>query len=430
MFPLPPGPQGGRVFGSLDEIRRRRLDFMVDLRSQFGPIARFRMGPKWIYAVSSSAGARSVLIDNVEKYEKGIGQDFARRFLGNGLLTATEATWSAQRKVVQPAFSAAKREWQLRVVRELTDEMLLRWTARPDRHAPIDIVAEVMRLTLDISWKMTFGVSVVEQEASVRGALAAVLDDIGRRIVSPLRIPRYVPTLRNLHLISALSKLRSALDTMINAVRSDAFDADIENAFIGTLFPTIDDPRALREQVLTLLFSGHETTAVALCWTLYEAATHADLWDELSNGADVQGRGLVTAIALEAMRLHPPVWVIPRRATQDNVVLDHRVPANATVVVSPYVIHRDPEIFEDPDAFSVDRFASSLSTRVRDSFMPFGLGHRQCIGKGLALAEISEVLVRIGQRVRLRFTGPPPIAVPLLTLRPEAPLSAEAVFHA
>jgi enediyne biosynthesis protein E7 len=373
------------------------------------------MGPRWVHVIADSTVARAVLVEHRDKYKKGIGQDFARSFLGDGLLTSEGASWETQRAAIQPLFTTSQREAQLAVVREELDEMLGRW--KRAGAGDIRIVEEMMRLTLSIAWRLVFGDQIGARDDRVRAMLAVAFDDVGRRIVSPFAVPLSFPTRVNLRVRRALRDLEAIVEKAIERHPSQphAMLPHLAARFTG---------KALKEQVTTLLFSAHETTAVALVWILCAAARTPETWSRLAHD-DREPRSRLSytsAVVHETLRLSPPVWAIPRTATTDDVIDNILIPAGAIIVISPYLMHRDPTVWVEPEMFQPDRFLGGVPRDARHCYMPFGVGPRHCVGRGLADAELTVIVSRIAGSCQLNHPLRTPRPNALLTLRPPSDL--------
>lgn len=403
-----PAAHGRRVLGYLPEVRRDRLELLAQLFQEHGAVVRFRMGPRWVHVIADPAVARAVLVEHRERYAKGIGQDFARSFLGDGLLTSEGEDWREQRRAIQPLFAPSERDRQMMAVQVAVDEMLDGW--RRTGAQRIRVVDEMMALTLRIAWRLVFGDEIGARDARVRATLAVAFDDVGRRIVSPLAVPLRFPTPTNLRVRRTLRDLEAMIDEAIHSRPSRP------EAMLSRLMARFEGP-ALKQQVTTLLFSGHETTAVALVWILHAAASQPHAWAKLAS-EEPGSRSFASALVDESLRLHPPVWAIPRTAIADDVIEDLLIPAGAIVVVSPYLMHRDPTVWTEPEAFRPERFRDGVPARARLSYMPFGIGPRHCVGHGLAKAELAEIVSRIVASCRLSGGVADPRPNALLTLRP------------
>jgi cytochrome P450 len=393
----------------LRDVHIDRLGLLERLRVARGPNFSFRAGPRVFCVLSTPEAARLVLLDNADNYAKGIGQDFARSFLGEGLLTAEGEEWRTARRTIQPLYRTDRvRDLMAPLVAEAR-KLALHWQ---EQQTEIDILGDVMTLTLKVSWRQMFGAGHAPDD-SVRDALEVAFNDVGRRIVSPFVLPLAVPVPSNRRVVRAVGRLGEVVD---RAVRTP-HGAD---GLLGSLVTAYGRTQSLCDQVTTLLFSGHETTAVGITWCLYRAASVHGAWDSLAAEHEPGPGSLTDRLVRETLRLHPPVWAIPRTAIAADKVGNLRIPQRSTVLVSPYLMHRDPRKWTAPDTFDAERFQKGEAGdhSWRGWYMPFGAGPRNCVGQALALAEIRSALNVIAGNCRIQVTSPPR-AQPLLTLRPQ-----------
>lgn len=390
-----PEVPGQPVIGSLLDVRKDRLAFVTSAL-RVGEVARFRMGRRWLHLVNDQTLARHVLVDRADNYRKGIGLEEARPILGDGLLTSEGATWRRQRDSIEPVMRSTRMDDYVPVMEGAAAEMLERWSATSRSGGTIDVDAEMRRLTLDILIRSLFRRAPERTDALGR-ALTLVLDDSVRRMLSPFPAIGRLPRRRSL-------RVRRALRSIDAQVRA-----------LGTT-PRTPSPA----EIVSLLVAGHETTAVALSWTLYLIGVHPDTERELRSGAP-QRRAKLRRTIRESLRLYPPVWLIPRRAVSGDRLGPYRIPGGAEVLVSPFALQRDPRVWSEADRFRPDRFNADDGSRA-SVFLPFGLGPRRCVGTSFALTEMEVALTSILDRVRLRpaFAGVP-TPNPMLTLRPPEP---------
>ena len=312
--------------------------------------------------------------------------------------------------------------------------MLDRWQAHAARAQPVDVAAEMSTLALDIVARALFGTDLggdgerfVDAVQAAMGYAQHVLDHL---FVPPLVIP--TPT--NVRARRALGIVERILRGMIHA-RRRAPDAgrDLLTALVHARDADTNDAmdeRQLRDECLTILTAGHETPAVSLTGTWYllgehpavERRLHAELAEVLGGRvpsvADLDRLGYTRQMLEESLRLYPPAWALPRQAYEEDEIGGYRVLAGTPVTLSPYVTHRHPDFWEDPERFDPDRFAPERRAALGEyAYLPFGGGPRGCIGREFAMLEARLILAMVAQRFRLeRVPGPPVVAHPVLTL--------------
>jgi cytochrome P450 len=418
---VPPGPRGNVVLGSIGDIYRDRLRYVLDVASTYGDVARYRVAHMRIYQVSSPAGVGRLLHDNHRNYSKDVATfGTLKLFLGNGLFTSDGEFWRRQRRLAQPAFHRRRVANFGGLMTEATLAMLERWQARETPGQPLDVATEYMRLTMEVVTRALFSTSVERDIDKIGRAITTLLNDVTFRFTFPFYPPLKVPTPRNRRFLAA----RATLDGIVYRIIAERRQRpDEHDDLLALLMEARDEEtgegmsdRQLRDEVVTLFLAGHETTANALTWASYLLSTHVAVARRLRAEVDetLQGR-IPTASDLpklpytrmvidETLRLYPPAWITNRRAIEDDTVCGYRIPAGATVSISPYVTHRDPTIWENPEGFDPDRFAPERSAgRPHYAYFPFGGGPRQCIGKGFALMESTLVLALMAQRYELHL---------------------------
>ena len=446
----PPGP-GSRP--SLDDLRTLRDGphaFLLQIARQYGDVVRYPVGPLAVYLVVHPDGVKRVLQDNAKNYSKDTFQyNLLSSITGRGLLTSDGDFWLRQRRLAQPAFHKQRIAGFSGLMMAYAEAMLARWDGFAARGEPIDVAAEMMHVALQIVGKALFSIEIGDQADELAQATLVVLDHIVGRARTFGIVPQWLPTPGNLRYRRALQTLEGAINATIASRRRDSGDparADLLAMLMsarevetgeGTTIPEAErsgmTDRQLRDEMMTLLIAGHETVASALAWVWYllatdpaaEAKLHAELATVLGGRApevdDLPDLRYTLAVFEEALRLYPPAWIITRKALADDVIGGYRVPANALVVTSPYVTHRQAAVWPEPEVFDPDRFAEArVAERPRFAFYPFGGGPRLCIGDQFALTEARLIIASVAQRYRLRLVPGHPIAVePGVTLRPK-----------
>jgi cytochrome P450 len=436
---IAPGPKGHPILGMLPEFRGDRLGFLVRTARQYGGVARFGLRRRSVFLVTDPAAVKRVLQDNADNYGRKTRSLAAlRETIGDGLLTTTGPAWWRNRRLMQPAFHKQRLGGFAGTIAEAAEDFAARAARLGAAGPPFDLVPELARLTLRILGRCLFDRELTDEADAVGGAVQVVLHHTIEKLGSLIPMPGMVPTPKNLRFRRALRALDRVVLSLIEERRRGAGAA--ERGDLLTMLVSARDEetgeglgdRQLRDEVMTLLLAGHETTAMALSWTFYLLSLHPGvrrrLEDELA--AALAGRAPVlddlprlpyTRMVLEeAMRLYPPAWVITRSATGADELGGFVIPAGDMVLLSPYVTHHDPSLWEDPEGFDPERFAPGAEgARPRYAYYPFGGGPHLCIGAGFAMMEATIVLATVAQRLRLDLEAGRPVAIePLVTLRP------------
>jgi cytochrome P450 len=446
------------ALGALVRLRRSPLPFLTGLAATHPRTATLRIGPERVVVVNDADLAHELLTLRARATVKGRGLARARFLLGDGLLTSEGDVHRTRRRRVQPAFHRARVEAYRPAVAAAAAARCARWS-EGDR---IDLGAEMSRLTLDVAGRTLFGADVSGSAAEVTDALTDVVRAF-RTVMMPggglvLRSP--LPAGRRLR--RARARLDTVVDDLVRGRRRAPRAGDGPRTVLDLL---LDDDTAppltageVRDEVMTLLLAGHETTALALTWSLAAVAGDEgvrvqleDEWDR-ADVEDLRPDALpwTTATIAEALRLWPPAWVIGRRATDGFRLGDAWVPAGTLCLVSPLSLHRDPRWWSEPDRFVPQRWlravdeaedSASASTgvvfrpardgRPRGAYLPFGAGPRVCVGEAFAWAEAVALLAAVGSRWRVRLLGPSPVpGRPGITLRPRQPVRAMVMDRA
>jgi cytochrome P450 len=448
--PLPPGPRGRRLLGSLLEIRRDRLRFVSHAAREYGDIVFFRMGPiRRLYLLSHPDPIHHVLNGNPGNYVKGVGLEQARMVLGEGILTSEGELWAAQRENLHRFFGHNRLEAYAGLIVESAEEMIRRWHRTAGTGQPVDVGRETVRLTLDVLGRTLLGTNL----NGLGDRLTPALDEVARwsmrRMAGILPLPVFVPTPQNLRCRRAVRDLEAIAGEILER-RSKAPEKD---DFLSALLMSQKRERGeegrklLRRELLSVLLAGHETTASALSWCCHLLATHPEtqrlVREEVLRA--LPERTLPAAAALprlpytrmvleETLRLYPPVWMITRRAIAEDTVCGYEVPAGSDMLISIYNLHRHPRLWDDPEEFRPERFAADQARgRPSGAYLPFGTGARACLGRGLSFLETVLAMALIVRAFELSpAPGQPVEPEPLLTLRPRnsllqrlAPLRAD-----
>jgi cytochrome P450 len=425
-----PGPRGHPVLGSLPAVRRDPLKVFLESFRDYGDVVRFRFGPLIGHLVSSPAGANHILAENNKNYGKQTrGYESLRYVLGNGLLTSEGDFWKRQRRIAQPAFHRQRIGGFAKAMVRAASDAAARFESQ--RGQVIDVADEMMRLTLRIVGETLLGHDPSGNALEVSSALSFLLAMVNQRTSRVIFFARPIlPTPENFRIRRSLATLDGIVHRIIAERRERPGDDLLSMLMEATDESTGEkmDDRQLRDEAMTILLAGHETTANALTWTWlllsrYPAALR-ELRQELSDVLggrppiveDLPRLRFTKMVIEESMRLYPPAWIIARSVVETDEIGGYQIPAGSIVFVSPYVVHRHPKFWQDPEGFDPRRFENE---KPRGAYFPFGGGPRMCIGNGFATMEAELVLATIAQRVRFELQpGHPVVLDPSITLRP------------
>jgi cytochrome P450 len=436
--PRPPG----NALTTLRAMRRDALGTFAGLRREYGAIVRVPVPGARLYLVSDPATIQEAMTATGRSYAKGSGRfsdpdrpgfQPLQRILGMGLLTSAGEHWRRQRRLINPLFHHARIADYCAVFADLAERTADSWSDGEVR----EIHTDMTELTLAIVGRTVFDVDL---DASIMRRIREWLtenmatarrgaDTPWTRLLDKLPLPstrRWNADRAALDdLVYQLIAARRASGATGNDLLSLLLSA--RDAETGEGMPDLD----VRDEAVTLLLAGHETTANALAWAFHllggAPAVQARLREELDSAlggrlpgaADLPRLPYTRAVFYEAMRLYPPAWIVARRLLGPREVLGYRLPASSQLLMSPWVVHRDPQWWPEPERFRPERWLARDADRPRYAYFPFGGGPRQCIGNGFAEAEGMLALATLCRRWYVTPTSNEPIRPrPLITLRP------------
>jgi cytochrome P450 len=438
-----PGPRPRFPLGVLPELRKDPLAFFLRMQREHGDVVRLPVGPRHVHALFHPEAVRRVLQDNARNYTKQTrGFDAVRMLLGQGLLTSEGDFWLRQRRLAQPAFHRQRIAGFARTMAESAAALADAWAAELEAAGPggpgpvVDVGHAMVRLTLRIAGLTLFSTDVSAGAAEFGRALGVALAYANARINQPLALPRSVPTPANRRAEKAAAVLDGVVRGIITRRRQEGGPPD---DLLALLMEAVDEESGqrmsdtqLRDEVMTLLLAGHETTANGLCWAWVLLSRHPDVRRRLEaelasvlggrapSFEDLPRLVYTRQVVDEVLRLYPPAWIFSRSPSADDQAQGFRLEAGAYVLMSPWVTHRHPGLWENPEGFDPERFAPERAAALpRFAYFPFGGGPRQCIGNTFALVEMTLVLAALCQRFRLELVpGVPVEPEPTITLRP------------
>lgn len=435
-----PGPSGLPVIGVAHRLRRDPLGFSLDTASRYGDVSSLKIGAQSLILVNHPDLVEQVLSSNHAGYRKSDYYRRLRPLFGEGMIAADGENWRTQRSAASHAFSGdmLRRLVDVSVVRTL--EMAERWRHAGRLGTPVDIADEFMRLTLDILTRVLFQTKLPDHEVRrLNHAITVLLRGVERRIWAVLPVSSVIPTPENRAFHQALHVVDEFVYGLIRSHRNSGSEQTLLHHMLAARCPATGvryDDRSLRDQIVFMIIAGHETTASALAWTMYLLAAHPPIADRLHRELratlgerdpsfdDVRALRYARQVFEEAMRLFPPAWTISRTATQDDEIAGHRVKSGTSIMLSPYVLHRNPNTWSRPDEFDPDRFEREPSTkRPRFAYFPFGGGPRVCLGMTFATLEALAVIAIVAGRFRLRpAEGETVVPQAMISLRPRGRL--------
>ena len=431
MQTTPPGPRGEPLFGSGRQYSADPLRFVEDVERAYNGIAAFDMGPMETYFVAEPSAIEQILVSDADSYRKPEFQsDTLGDLLGDGLLLSEGDTWQKQRQLANPAFTMGRLASFDDRIADHTADLLDRWRDGEQR----DMELEMTRVTIDVIADLMLGTELSERQL---GQLRENLEPIGKQFEpDPLRfaLPPWVPLPGDRAYQSAVGAVDEIVAEIIEQRRGTEGGEDGPMDLLSILLRAQDrgeqSAEQLRDEVVTMLLAGHDTTALTLTYTWYLLSEHPEKRERVyAEVDDIDGQPTIDDVREfeylewvinEAMRLYPPVYALFREATEDVELLGYDIPEDAMVMLSQWAVHRSPEYWDDPEQFRPERWANT--DRHRFAYFPFGGGPRHCIGKNLAKLEAQIILAMVADEYELDYTGPELELRPTLTLHPEGGL--------
>jgi cytochrome P450 len=431
MLKRPPGPKPHFLIGNIPLASPDPLSLFLEWARQFGDIFYYRAAWLPVYFLNHPDLIESVLVRNPQSFQKDRVIRNSRWFFGQGLLTSEGDFWLRQRRLSQPAFHRERVASYAKIMTDSTQQMLAKWQEGEIR----DVHQEMMQLTLRIVVRALFNIEP-EQTINISSAVNTLMRNAtGARMLLP-PMGRFLPTPTMIEVRRAVRHLDETVYHIIEQRR--AVDRD-SGDLLSMLMRVRDEDgtrmtdRQLRDEVLTFLLAGHETTALALSWTWHLLAQHPEAEQKLRSEldrvlggrtpefSDLAALSYTDSVIKESMRLYPPAWSLARTVVSEIKVRGYKIPAGSNIVMSQWILHRDPRYFSDAEKFVPERWLDERSRKLpRFAYFPFGGGSRQCIGAAFATMEANLLLAAIAQRFRLcAIPGHPVVPVPSFTLRPK-----------
>jgi cytochrome P450 len=420
---LPPGPAAGFDLGGNEQS----LALMREYGAHYGDLYRIFAPSRGVYnyVINHPSDIKRVLLSNPRNYTKGEGMDRVKILLGTGIMTSEGDLWRRQRRMMQPMFHRRILDQFSRLIHDVNETFAARWAAKAAAGEPINLTDDVSELILDIVLHSIFGTDLPRLERQAGGnPFALVAKEPNRDLKFAFRF-------------RSLSKLVAELIERRRRESEQHFD------FLAMLMAARErdtgaamSNKELIDELMTLIVAGHETTAAALTWTWYLISGHPETAARLEAEADAHNQqgplALDAAESLtfthqvlnEALRLYPPGWLFTRRTIEADELGGFAIAPRTDVFICPYLLHRHPQFWSDPERFKPERFAGAdAAERHPFAYIPFSVGPRHCIGEHLAMFEMLAHLQAMTRRFRLTRSGNEPIELEAqINLRPRSPL--------
>jgi len=438
-----PGPRDNFLVGSLFDAWADPLSMFTRGANQYGDLVQYRFAWMRYFLVNDATAAHHVLIENAKAYHKSPNYQGLKVILGNGLLTSEGDLWRRQRKLAQPAFHRESLKSFVDSMVSATRDTVTRWDREVVAKGSFDVHAEMMRLTFRIVGQTLLGADLEADAKDFGAALNVGLKWANEYVESVVRVPPWVPTPNNVRFRRAQRTIEGVIGRVVAERKASSEPrVDLLGMLMGARDEATGEPmsdKLLMEELLTLTLAGHETTANALAFTFYLLSSHPDIARRASEEVasvlggreplleDLAKMPFTKAVIEEALRLYPPAWVVERIALEADEVNGHSIPKGGIVGVSPYLMHRNPRYFDNPEGFDPERFMKPDANRPKLAYMPFGGGPRTCIGNAFAMMELLVIVPMLLQRFQLALVPGFKLELePSVTLRPKAGIWMQA----
>jgi cytochrome P450 len=434
MAQTPPGPKGEPLFGSSRTYANNPFRFISTLEDAYGDVAYFDMGPMETVMLCDPTAIERVLVSEADRFRKPDFQgDALGDLLGDGLLLSEGETWEKQRALANTSFSMARLSGMADRITDHAESRIQGWEAGD----VVDVERAMTRTTLDVILDLMMGVELSEERVRT---IEEQLMPLGQRFEpDPLRFaaPEWMPMPDDAEFDAAVETLDAMLDDII-AVRErtagsgDDGPMDFLSVLIRARDDGVESPEQLRDEMMTMLLAGHDTTALTLTYTWFLLSEHPEVerrvHEELDEVVGEERPGMehvrdleyLEWVIQEAMRLYPPVYTMFREPTEDVELSGYPIESGMTLMIPQWGVHRSERFYEDPETFDPERFRPERAKeRPRFAYFPFGGGPRHCIGKHLAMLEAQLIVARTAQEYELDFLGETPLELlPSLTAHP------------
>jgi cytochrome P450 len=437
------GPRGYPIIGVLPMLRSNALEFLEKATATYGDFFPLRVFMGESYLLNHPAHVEHVLQSNYRNYRKSPMLEKLKPILGEGLFLSEGELWTQQRKLIAPSFHRQRVDAMGATMVEVIGEHVAKWAALAKTGAEFDLSEDMSFLALEVALRTMFGNGMQPEEAKAFSDALIIGNEVSaERVWNLTRITEVLPTPRN----KAYNKAIKTLDDVVwRIIRERRESGEVKNDLLGVLIDARDsdtneamNDQQLRDEVLSLLLSGHETTAVTLSWAFHFLAQYPACLERLRDEVDTVLAGnppgsddlkhleYTKRVVQEVARLRPSIWWFARVAIDDDDICGQKIKAGTTVLISQFLIHHHPRIWEEPKVFNPDRFLpENVARRPKFAYLPFGAGPRVCLGSGFAMMEMQMALAMLLRKFDVSITSAEePELSSMITLRPKEAITA------
>lgn len=436
-YKIAPGPKGSFLLGSLKEVANDPIKLFKETVEEYGDISRLIFPRLIAHIVNSTSGIRHVLQENGTNYTKAKTYKKLKPILGEGLLTSEGKQWLKNRRIIQPTFQKKEIAHFFPTMLSETENMLKKWEYYEKNKIEFDLFEEMSSLALSIALKSLFNINIEKESEAIRWSFVTMLAKANKDMTSLLpeslsKIKDAFPTKENKQQKEAAKILQEFVFKIINNRREKDTTQDLLSVLINSNLSN----QEIKDEVMTFVLAGHETTALTLTWAIYLLCHHkkelALFKEEIKNTLssrelnlnNLQDLEYTKAVISETMRLYPAIWAVERQTIKADEIEGYYIPEKSMVIISPYLIHRNKKYWNKPSIFNPERFnKANIQNIVKYSYIPFSGGGRQCIGNHFASMETIVILALIEKKYDFDLVSYEKVEEEsMITLRPKKPI--------
>ncbi|MGH4018582.1 MAG: cytochrome P450 [Pseudonocardiaceae bacterium] len=411
-----PGPRGYPLVGVMPRLFRNPFEFMVEAARTHGGVVRLDLGPAKVYLVSHPDYVRHILVDNRSNYWKGPILRGLELIIGDGLFVSDGALWQRQRRLMSPVFHRHRLDALVGSMTDIITGHMARWQDSVARGKSVDLLEEMVPINVNILLRAIFGTSIGHEGILTMRRASNVIFHHSEKLVFSFFLPMSIPRPGHRRFTAALAVVNELVSKIITSRRHVTDAADL----LSILFLARDEETGegmsdgqIRDEVMSILMAGYESTAAAMAWTWYLLSQHPDVERELQaelsgvldgrvpTVADLPNLRYTRMVIDETLRLYPPFPAFFRTSYEGDALGDYELPPGSAIIISPYATHRNPEYWERPEVFDPQRFGPERAAqRPSGTYYPFGIGQRLCIGSNLSLVEQQLTVATVAQSYR------------------------------
>jgi cytochrome P450 len=429
---LPPGPKTKFPLGHLFSYRRDSLGFLKKISKEYGDVVHFKMGPIRVVLLNHPDHIKEVLSTQHKNFVKGRPLEMAKELLGEGLLTSEGEYHKRQSRMIQPAFHRNMIESYVPAVTKCVTQMMNKW----ENGMTVDMKDEMTNMSIAIAGMALFNADIEKEAPEINEALDTATSLFGRISLPLSESLLKVPVPGTIRFNKAKARLDSTVKRMIDERRRNKMD---NGDLLSLLLRSQKNggggmsDQQIRDEAITLFLTAFDTTSTALTWAWYLLSQNPEVEEELYKeidsvladrlpvAEDIGNLKYTRMVFGESMRLYPPSYVIPRQAQEDFSIDKYIIPRGSIILMSPYLMHRDPRFYTEPEKFDPylwDKHSPSLNSKYE--YFPFSRGPRSCIGEPFAWMQGTVVLASVAQSWRIKHAhGHRVELLPLINLRPK-----------